>query len=358
MSEHDKTIVYVGTNTRGNDSKGIYICDLDMSTGELELLEHGPQVESPSFLAVHPNKQLLYACNSVGGPGEPGALSAFAIDPGSGGLALLNQESSVGQGPCHVSVDHQGKVAMATNYSGGSVCMLPILADGRLGPATSFHQYQGSSVHPRRQTQPHAHSIWPDPSNGYALACDLGTDKVMIYAMDLAQGKLVPARTPYARIQPGAGPRHLDFHPNGRWVYVVNEVASSVTLFDWDADKGVLGEVAHVPAAPEDAPGSNTAADIHVTPDGRFLYASNRDHNSLAMFSIDQETGELTLLGYEPTQGDHPRNFGIDPTGTWLFCANMRTDNIVTYRIDSGTGKLATTGFQLQVPSPCCIKFL
>jgi 6-phosphogluconolactonase len=216
---------------------------------------------------------------------------------------------------------------MVANYSGGSVTMMPLESGGRLAPATSFHQFEGASVHPRRQTQSHGHSIWPDPTNGYALACDLGTDKVMIFAMDLKNAELVPGRSPYVRIKAGSGPRHLDFHPNGRWVYVLNEVASSVTLFDWHPEQGVLAEVEHVAAAPEDAPESNTGADIHVTPNGRYLYASNRDHNSLAMFAIDQETGKLTLLGYEPTQGDHPRNFCVDPTGTWLFCANMRTDN-------------------------------
>jgi 6-phosphogluconolactonase len=360
MTPSETMLAYVGTYTRNNESKGIYICELDMASGDLAVIGHGPWVESPSFLAIHPSKRYLYACNSLnewgGKPG--GAVSAFAIDPGTGALELLNQESTLGAGPCHVSVDASGKAAMATNYSGGSLCLFPLLDDGRLAPASDFHQLHGAGVDPRRQTQAHAHSIWPDPTNRYALACDLGTDRVMIYALDLEGGKLVPNRMPFARIRPGAGPRHLDFHPNGRWVYVVNEMISSVTLFDWYAERGVLSEVAHVPAAPASAPESNTGADIHVTPDGRFCYSTNRDHNSLAMFALDQETGVPSLIGYESTRGDHPRNFAIDPTGHWLLCANQNTDNIVTYRIDPETGHLKITGFELKLPRPVCIKFM
>lgn len=349
--------VYIGTYTRDNDSQGIYRCAFDPATGALTLEAGGPFVANPSYLAIHPNGRSLYACSEMAGPGQAvGAVSALAIDPASGALTLLNQESTLGPGPCHVSVDATGRLAMAANYAGGSVCALPIRPDGSLAPASAFHQHAGASADPRRQSEPHGHSIWPDPSNRWALVCDLGLDQVLVYAMDPAQGTLTPPRWPYVRIAAGCGPRHLAFHPNGRWAYVLNELRSSVTCFDWDAAQGLLREFAHAPALPADFTAPNGAADIHITPDGRYLYASNRGQNALAIFRIDGESGLLTLLGYAPTGGDHPRNFAISPDGRWLLAANMRTHNIVTLRIEE-TGQLTPTGAVLGLPSPSCIKF-
>jgi 6-phosphogluconolactonase len=355
----DRRLLFIGTYTRDNGSKGIYTCRQDAANGALEVVGNAPFVDSPSFLAIHPSKRYLYACNSLpefrGKPG--GAVSAFALDPGTGAMELLNQESTIGVGPCHVNVDRAGKLAMATNYGGGSICALPILPDGRLAPASDFHQFTGASVHPRRQTQPHAHSIWPDPTNQYAFTCDLGTDKVRIFQMDLANGKLVPGRQAFARTLAGVGPRHLEFHPNGRWMYVVNEVASSVTLFDWDAARGTLTEVQHLDAVPEGVEG-NTAADIHLTPDGKWLYATNRGHETIAMFAVDGATGLLTFLGYQSCLGKHPRNFAIDPAGAFLYAANMQSNDIFAFRINGTSGQLEPTGFRLDLPAPVCLKFL
>ena len=358
MSTEGRELVYVGTSTRDNGSEGIYLCARDEATGNLEILGAGPQVESPTYLATHPNKRYIYACNSLGVPGPEGSVYSLSIDPESHRLQLLNEVSARGPGPCHVNIDRGGRFVMSANFWGGSICVHPVLDDGRLGDACDFHQHEGSSVMPGRQDVPHAHSIWPDPTGRYALVCDLGLDKVIVYGMDLEQGKLLPSRSPYVRIKPAAGPRHIDFHPNGRWVYLISELTSAVTLLEWHADMGVLSEVCHVPSLPEGFEGANTAADIHVTPDGRFVYATNRGHNSVAMFAIDQESGLPELQGYESTQGDHPRNFCIDPTGKWLFVANMNTNNIVTFAINGQTGALEATGFQLQVPGACCIKFL
>ncbi len=357
MAQPNMVRFYVGTYTHDNDSQGIYLAEFDPATGALALLGAGPFVANPSYVVIHPQGHRLYAVNELTGADRPlGAVSALAIAPDTGAMTLLNQESTLGTEPCHVSIDASGRMVMAANYAGGSVCAFPVRADGSLGPASSFQQHVGAGVDPRRQAGPLGHSIWPDPSNRWALACDKGLDKVLIYAMDPARGTLMPARQAYARGAPGAGPRHLAFHPNGRWCYVLNEIRSSVACFDWDAERGALTEFAHVPALPEEFTARNAAADIHLTPDGRFLYASNRGQNALAMFAVG-EAGELTLLGYEPTRGDHPRNFAIAPGGQWLLAANMRSNSIVAFRLDRATGQLAATGHELSVPSPTCIQF-
>jgi 6-phosphogluconolactonase len=318
------------------------------------------QVVNPSFLAIHPNRRFLYAIGEVGqfAGGKGGAVSAFAVDPESGKLTLLNQKSSRGPGPCHVVIDKSGANVLVANYGGGSVACLPIGEDGRLGDATSFIQHKGSSVNRQRQEGPHAHSINLDPANRFAFAPDLGLDKIMIYRLDAAGHLLTPNDPPAATVAPGSGPRHFDFHPNGRFAYAINELASTITAFEYDAERGTLQTIQTVTTLPEGFEGKSFTADVHVHPSGKFVYGSNRGHDSIAIFAVDSATGKLTPIGCESTQGKTPRNFGIDPTGAYLLAANQDTDNVVVLRIDAATGKLEPTGQSIRVPMPVCVKFL
>jgi 6-phosphogluconolactonase len=354
-----KASVYVGTYTR-RDSKGIHLAHLDLGSGDLRLEGVAGEVVNPSFLAIHPNRRFLYAIGEVGefAGGKGGAVSAFAINPESGKLTLLNQKSSRGRGPCHVVVDKNGTSALVANYAGGSVACLPIGEDGRLGDATSFIQHKGSSVHPQRQEGPHAHSINLDPANRFAFAPDLGLDKVMTYRFDAAQSTLTPNDPPAAAVAPGSGPRHFAFHPNGRFAYVINELASTLTAFEYDADRGALQTIQTVSTLPDGFEGKNSTADVHVHPSGKFVYGSNRGHDSIAIFAVDSTTGKLAPIGHQSTQGKTPRNFGIDPTGAYLLAANQDTDNVVVLRIDAATGKLSPTGQSIRVSMPVCVKFL
>jgi 6-phosphogluconolactonase len=333
---------------------------MDKSTGALEFVSAAGGIENPAFLAIHPQQSYLYAVNEVGQfAGKPsGAVSAFSIDSETGELTLLNQQSSQGPGPCHLSVDHTGQFVLVANYSGGSVAVLPIDSEGKLGEATDFVQHEGSSVNPRRQEKPHAHSIMVDESNRYAFVPDLGMDKIMIYRLNLADGKLEPNDEPWAKVKAGAGPRHFDFHPNGKYAYVINELDNTLIAFDYDATRGRLREIQTVSTLPEDFSGTSYCADMHVSPSGKFVYGSNRGHDSIAIFGIDEDTGKLTLVGYEPTQGKMPRNFGIDPTGALLLAANQNSDNVVVFRIDRQTGNLKSTGFMVEVPKPVCVKMI
>jgi len=351
--------VYVGTYTWAK-SKGIYLLRMDLATGALSKPEIAAEATNPTFLAIHPSRRFLYAVGEIGNfaGSRNGSVSAFAIDPESGKLAPLNQQPSGGSGPCHVTVDKGGKNVLVANYSAGSVAVLPIGDDGKLAPPSDIIQHKGSGPNPKRQEGPHAHSINLDPAGRFAFACDLGLDKVMVYQLDPAKGKLTPNDPPAAKVAPGAGPRHLAFHPNGHFAYVINEMASTITAFAYDADRGVLSEVQTVSALPAGFTGENTTAEVQVHPSGRFLYGSNRGHNSIAMFTIDTETGRLTAAGHQPTQGKNPRNFGIDPTGAYLVAANQDTNNLVVFRIDPKTGGLEPTGSTADVPLPVCVKFV
>jgi 6-phosphogluconolactonase len=357
-AKSDKTSVYVGTYTQ-RGSKGIYLAHLGLSSGELRLDGLAGEVVNPSFLAIHPNRRFIYAIGEVGqfAGGKGGAVSAFAIDPESEKLTLLNQKSSRGPGPCHVVIDKSGKNALVANYGGGSVACLPIGEDGWLGDATSFIQHQGSSVNPQRQKGPHAHSINLDPANRFAFAPDLGLDRIKVYAFDAARNTLTP-HDPSASVTPGSGPRHFDFHPNGRFAYAINELASTITAFQYEGDRGLLQTIqSAVSTLPDGFDGKNTTADIHVHPSGKFVYGSNRGHDSIAIFAVDSTTGKLTAIGHQSTQGKTPRNFGIDPSGAYLLAANQDTDNVVAFRIDAATGKLRPTGQSIHVPMPVCVKF-
>ena len=349
--------VYIGTYTQG-DSEGIYVYRLNASSGELEYESKATGVESPSFLALHPEHRYLYAANAVREvDGMPnGRVSAFRIDSDAGELTFLNHQLSGGPGPCHLSVDFTGRYVLVANYAGGSVAMLPIHADGSLGEATDFVQHSGSSVNPERQEGAHAHSINIDSGNRYAFAPDLGIDKILIYELDLTQGKLKPNSQPWVQVHAGAGPRHFDFHPNGRWAYAINELDSTMTAFRYDSSRGALNEIESVTTLPDDFEGTSHCADVHVSPSGKFVYGSNRGHDSIVIFAIDEHTGQLTLIGHESTQGEIPRNFAIDPTGTILLAANQMSDTVVTFWIDAETGELNPTGHIAEVPTPVCLK--
>jgi 6-phosphogluconolactonase len=354
-------LVYFGTYTSAK-SQGVYVSRLDLATGALTAPTLAAEIVSPSFLAVHPNRTYLYAVNEVanfeGGTG--GSVSAFRIDRATGRLTLLNQQSSRGAGPAHISVDGTGRNALVANYGGGSVAVLPIGSDGRLAPATAFVQHTGSSVNAQRQQAPHAHSINVDRANRFAYVADLGLDQVLVYRFDPAAGTLAPNAPPHVTVAPGSGPRHFAIHPTSRFAYVINEMACSVTAFACDAAAGRLETRQTISTLPDGVtvgPGMSTA-EVQVHPSGRFVYGSNRGHNSVTVFAVDEATGRLTFVQNEPTQGNTPRNFGIDPTGRYLLAANQRTDSVIVFRIDATTGRLTPTGHRIDVGSPVCVKFV
>lgn len=352
--------VYIGTNT-GGKSKGIYRSELDLATGKLAPATLAGEVVSPSFLAIHPGQKFLYAVtviDDVQGK-KTGAVGAFAIDSATGDLTLLNQQASGGGGPCHVVVDKAGRNVLVANYGGGSVASLPIQEDGSLAPAKSVIQHQGTSVDKQRQGAPHAHSINLDAANRFAFAADLGLDKVLVYKFDPTAGTIVAHDPPAASVDPGSGPRHFAFHPNGKFAYVINEISLTVTAFAYDADKGALRPVQTITTLPEgaDRKGASTA-EVQVHPSGKFLYGSNRGHNTIAVFSIDPATGKLTVVGHQGQDVKVPRNFGVDPTGQFAVVANQDGDSLVVFRIDTATGQLQPTGHKIEVPKPVCVKFL
>jgi 6-phosphogluconolactonase len=349
--------VYFGTYT-GHTSRGIYLSTLDLATGKLAPAELAADVKNPSFLAIHPTQKFLYAVSEISDfQGKPaGGISAFSIDPISGRLALLNQQSSAGAGPCHLVVDTAGKNVLVANYGGGSVSVLPVAADGKVMATTSLIQHRGSSVDKQRQEGPHAHSINLDVANRFAFAADLGLDKVLIYRFDSAKGLLTANDPDAAVVAPGSGPRHFAFHPSGKYAFVNNEMTSTVASFAFDPVRGSLTEIHTLPTLPAPTPGNSTA-EIVVHPSGRFVYVSNRGHDSLAMFQCDETTGRLTAIGHQSTGGKTPRNFNIDPSGLYVLAANQDTGNVVVFKIDGGTGKLTPTGSSIDVGSPVCIKF-
>jgi 6-phosphogluconolactonase len=308
-------LVYFGTYT-GAKSQGIYVSRFDPATGGLSAPELAATTRNPTFLAVHPGGRCLYAVNEVG---DAGTVSAFAIDAETGKLTLLNRQGSGGGGPCHLSVDATGRCLLVANYNSGSIAALPIHADGSLGEATTTIQHTGSSVNPARQTGPHAHFICPSPDDRFALNCDLGLDKVFVYRLDADAARLSPGDPPFATVAPGSGPRHLTFSPDGRFVYVINEMGGTINVFSYNAANAALTGVQTISTLPADFSGKNTAAEIALTPSGKFLYASNRGDDSLAVFAVDRKSGRLTLVEHQSTQGRTPRHFVIDPTGHWLL---------------------------------------
>lgn len=355
-------LVYFGTYTRGTTSKGIYVANLDMATGKLSDVRVAAEVDNPSFVAIHPSGKYLYSVNELtdfgGEKSAAGGVSAFAIDAKTGKLTLLNQQSTRGGAPCHAVVDATGKFVLSANYGGGSVTVHPIGDDGKLGAATSFVQHQGKSVNPGRQEAPHAHSINLDAANQFAFVADLGLDKVKSYQFDAKRGTLAANPSGDATMKPGAGPRHFAFRPDGKFAFVNNEIDSTVTALSYDAQRGALTPVNTVSTLPDGGHPGNSTAECRVHPSGRFVYVSNRGHDSIAIFATDPESGRVTRIGNESTQGKTPRNFAIDPTGTYLLAENQGSDSVVVFRIDAETGKLQATGDKAEVPKPVCARFL
>jgi 6-phosphogluconolactonase len=342
---------YIGTYTKPGGSQGIYRGTIDLETGALTAPVLAGEAKSPSFVAVHPNGKFLYAAIESSG----GAVGAFAIGA-DGSLRRLNEESSKGAGNCHVTVHPGGKTVLAANYSGGSVAALPVLGDGSVGPATGFIQHTGSSVNPSRQKEPHAHSIYV--SGDFVYACDLGTDDVFVYRFDAAKGTLAPNDPPSGKIPPGSGPRHLAFHPKGDFAYVCDEMTSAVTTLAHDAQRGTLTAIQTLSTLPEDAPDArkNSTAEIFCHPNGRFVYVSNRGHDSIAVFAIGED-GKLTSVQDAPANVKVPRGFAISPDGGWLVAAGQGDNSLASHKIDPATGKLTPAAQVTGVGAPVCVVF-
>ncbi len=351
--------VYIGTYTK-ELSKGIYVAHFDASTGMLSKPELAAETTNPSFVAIRPCRRYLYSVGEMAqfDGKKSGAVSAFKIDPSTGKLRLLNQAESRGAGPCHVSVDKTGKYVLVANYGAGNAAVIAIKDDGSLGESTAFVQHEGSGPDSKRQKGPHAHSINLAADNRFAFVADLGLDKVMIYKFDQAKGTLVPNEMPFATVQPGGGPRHFAFHPGSRHAYVINEMGNTITVFNYDSAAGTLKEVQTVPTLPSDFTEKSYTAEVVVHPSGKFVYGSNRGHNSIAVFSVDQSTGRLTFVEHVSSKGKFPRNFCIDPTGGWMIVANQDTDNVLVYKIDQATGKITYADQEYTVGRPVCIRFM
>lgn len=349
--------VYIGTYTDAK-TKGIYVADFDSATGKLGEPRLAAELKQPSFLEIHPNgKHLLAVGETPDFNGQKsGSISSFAITGAGGELTLINQQTTGGTAPCHISLDPKGRYAFIANYGGGSVAAYPVQKDGRLLPSSGFVQHMGSSVLPR-QAQPHAHSIKMDPTKKFVMAADLGLDKLLIYKLGTA-GELVPHDPAFAKLAPGAGPRHFAFHTSGKYCYVLNEIQSTVTVFAYDGTKGSFSELQSITTLPKDFKGNSSTAEIVVHPTGKFVYASNRGHDSIAVFGVDSQTGKLTHMGNTPSGGKTPRNFNVDPSGRWLLAGNQSTHNIAVFSINPDTGELTATGQSVSVGSPVCIRFL
>ena len=349
-----KVMVYVGTYTSPKKSEGIYRMELDLATGKLTAPVLAGKAVNPSFLAVHPCGKSLYAVGEIdtfatkGKKTGGGAVSAFAIDQKTGDLTLLNQRSSEGGGPCHVVVDKAGKYALAANYGGGNACALSIAEDGKLGEATGFVQHAGKK-------KPLAHSINLDTNGRFAVVADAGLDKVFVYRFE--GGKLKANDPAFVELKPSAGPRHFAFHPDGKHAYVINESALSITAFDYDGKKGTLAEVQTIPTVPKGWKGGSTA-EVVVHPSGKFVYGSNRGHDSIAVFAVDAMSGKLTHVENQAKGVKTPRNFAIDPSGKYCLVANQDSHSVIVFRVDPETGKLSPTGVKVEIDQPVCVRFL
>ena len=353
-----KSRFYVGTYT-DHGSKGIYAYSFDSATGASTSQGLAAESAQPSFFAIATSGRFLYAVNEISEfNGQPtGAVSAFAIQPKTANLTLLNQVSSRGAGPAHIALDRSGKYALVSNYDAGSVTVFPLLADGSLGEATAFVQHKGSSVNKERQEGPHAHAAVFSPDNRFVIVADLGLDQLLVYRFNAAAGTLA-SDPQIVRAVPGAGPRHLVFDAAGRHLYVVNEMQSTVVTYAYDAANGTLSELQIVSALPKGFARASEAAEIEIHSSGKFLFASNRGDDSIAVFAVNAKDGTLTPLEFVSTGGKTPRNFELDPTGAWLLVANQDSDDIVVFRVDPSTGHLTRSGPELHVPSPVCVRFV
>ena len=352
----DDLLVFVSAFATGDDG-AIHAYSLNSESGKLELKHRTTDAENPFFIALSPDRKFLYSIHAEGefGGKENEQVSAYSLQGRSGELKLINRTSALGTAACYLDVDATGKTVLVANYSTGSVASLPVHGDGRLGSAATFVQHQGSSVDKARQEGPHAHSIVVSPDNRFVLSADLGLDQILSYRLDAAKSTLVPSAQSFVRTAPGSGPRHLTFHPNGRHVYVINELSNSLTLFDYLPDSGILTEQQTISTVPSDFTGTSHCADLKITPNGRFLYGTNRGHDSIAAYRLD-DNGRLTLLNIEPSLGKGPQNLAITPDGKYVLCANMPGNNLVVFQINPDTGALTKTGELVSISSPSCIR--
>jgi len=343
--------VYVGTL----GGEGIYVMKMDAVTGQLSAPKIAGKVRRPSFLAIHSSGDFMYSTCELAGHG---GVAGFKIDRSTGQLALTNARSAEGKGAAYVGIDHAGKNVLFANYGSGSIGVMRIGDDGKLGEESAFIQHEGKSVNPKRQEGPHAHSIYADPADRFVLTCDLGLDKVFGYRFEGASGKLAANDPPFAKIAPGSGPRHLAFSKDGKFVYVINEMGNTVVVFSYDALHGALTEVQTISTLPADFKGESYCSEVLVHPSGKFLYGANRGHDSIAVFAMDQASGKLESRGQVNCGGKWPRNFGIDPSGKWLLVANEHSNDVAVFAIDQETGGLKFTGVKETVPTPSCVRFL
>ena len=352
-----KYLVYIGTYT-DHGSKGIYVCRFDPSHGRLTAPKLATETSEPSFLAIAPSRRFLYAVNEFDHFNDQptGALTAFSIDSATGKLTLLNQVSSRDSGPAFITLDRSGRYVLVANYTLGSVAVFPVLPDGSVGESTAFVRHQGSSVNPERQAGPHAHAILMSPDNRFAIVADLGLDQLLVYRFDASRGTLGQPRT--IKTDPGVGPRHLVFAASGKIVYVINEMSSTVTVYSYHWSDGAMVPIQKVPLLPTKFAGESTAAEVMLSPSGRFLYGSNRGDDSIAVFGVDPETGTLAPIEHVPTGGKTPRSFAIDPSGEWLLAANQDSHSVVTFHINRESGRLTATGQSIEVNSPAMVDFV
>ncbi|TLU99455.1 lactonase family protein [Dyadobacter luticola] len=341
-----KEILYVGTYTQKGE--GIYVYELDRKDFSIKELQVLTSKTSPSFLEFHPNKKYLYAANEGNN-----TVSSFSIDQSTGKMTSVNAKSSLGKGPCHVAVDPKGRFLYVSNYGSGQLGVYLLNADGTIGAAADSIQDKGAAGQ-----KPHMHSVIPSADGKFIYASDLGIDKILIYAVDQKTGKLTPGSVPYAEVKAGDGPRHFAIHPNGNFGYSACELGSVVNSFKIVKNSGALVPMERVTMLPGDFTGKSYAADIHFSPDGKFLYASNRGHESLAIYAVDAQTGKLTVAGHADTHGKHPRNFLIDQKGDFSIVTNRDNDNVVFFTRDAKTGQLTYTGKEISVPTPVCVKQL
>ena len=351
-------LVYVGTYT-GPSSKGIYAFRLDTASGAMKSIGLAAETRNPSFLAADSGGRNLYGVNEVSEyeGQKSGAVSGFSIDHKTGKLNLLNQVSSHGAGPCYIALDRSGHYVLVANYDSGTVATFPVLADARLGEAAAVIQHSGHGADPERQGGPHAHQIELTKDNRFAIAADLGLDQVLVYKFDQASGALEANRPPFAEVDPGSGPRHFAFTPDGKLAFVLAEMRSAITGFSYHAQAGTLHKLQTVSSLPPQFKGHNDAAEIAVSPSGKFLYASNRGSDTIAVFAIGRD-GKLSPVEYTPTQGKTPRGFAIDPTGRYLLAANQDSNNLAVFRIDARSGRLKATGQVVDCPTPVAVEFV
>ena len=352
---------YVGSYTESTSfttveprENGITLFEFNRTTNSTKYIDDFGAGINPSFLTIHPSKKSLYSITEI----DNGTITAFKIDPDSKKLTAMNTQSTNGSSPCHISIDQTEKYCFVANYDSGSVCVFALNSDGSLGNITGFAQHQGQGINPERQEGPHAHSFTISPENKYAIAADLGIDKVLVYKIEHLTGEISLQPELSVSLEPGAGPRHFDFHPNHKFAYVINELNSTITSLSYESNSGALTPINTISTVPESFSGINSTADIHVLQNGKFLYGSNRGHNTIFLAKIDQSTGSIEGINTFSTKGEIPRNFALTPDDDFLFAANQDSHSIIVYSVDKTTGNLTQTGEMINTPKPICIKFL